>query len=477
MRKLTAGNKKSFVTFSIIVIGIIAILIWCLITALKVEKEEYVLESGNFLYDKENNPIFSNSSGVIKMKWNGSYYYKEDNSEEEFELGEQTIAYHKNSKTINLFGEMYRVFVDGSVSKITKNNVINKISEDQLYKLADRKYLIVGNSITNESGSLSTSGYLLIVIDKAGNTYLSNNELNSRTLKPIKIYTQTFTLDVANEKLIYDEKEIDLKKIIGSTNNYVEPVEKVETNTTNGDTIIQNNSQTTTNNNEQTINNQNSTIIQNQQSTTTNLGVAESNNNGKDKTTLTKSVSLRGAYAGSTYIDIEYNINDPENAYQTVYVLIDGNDGTTRTVALDKDANSYRVTNLEPNKEYKITLASKALDDEGNPLETIEDITNARTSKINSSLDITKLTLSQIHYKLMLDSNQNIDKAEMVLYINSEEKSRVDVDIDKAMSATGWESFFAATYYTNSNIIIRLENAEFNGQKLNLNLETKARIY
>ena len=157
---------------------------------------------------------------------------------------------------------MYRIYMDGTVSKLTQNNTISRISEDQLYKLGDRKYMVVGNTIVNQTGALSTQNYLLILLDKAGNTYLLNNELNSKTINPMVIRTQTFEFDVANEKLIYQGNEIDLKKIIGSTNNYVEPEEKEETeqNTVlgqggTGTTIIQNNNnQTNIENNNQNNN-------------------------------------------------------------------------------------------------------------------------------------------------------------------------------------------------------------------------------
>ena len=118
---------------------------------------------------------------------------------------------------------MYRIYMDGAVSKLSQNNTISRISEDQFYKLGDRKYMVVGNTIVNQTGALSTQNYLLILLDKAGNTYLLNNELNSKTINPMIIRTQTFEFDVANEKLIYQGNEIDLKKVIGSTKNYVEP--------------------------------------------------------------------------------------------------------------------------------------------------------------------------------------------------------------------------------------------------------------
>lgn len=450
--------------------GIVAILIVGLNIALNIEKETYEIESDNFLYDENYNPIELEAEATIVKKWTGSYYLKTSDTNEEYKLGEQCIAYQATSKIINLYGTMYRIYTDGAVAKLTENTEITKLSEDQLYKLGDRRYIVIGNSITNETGALNTTGYLLVLIDKAGNTYLLNNELNSKTIKPMVINTQTFSFDVANEKLIYNEKEIDLKKIIGSTNQYVKPEEKqdpatiVQNITNNQSTVINNNDQTNINN---------ETNINNNEQNSTNINI-ETNNNGNEKTDLAKSVALRGTTAGPTYIDVEYNIIDPENKYQTVYLLVDGG-GTAKTIALDKEQNTYRVTGLRENQEYQITLATTQIDEDGMTEENIEDITVARTINVSSSLKITKISLTQIYFELIIDKNQNIDEAEVVLYVDGEEKERQAVDVGKAATTGGWTNSF--NYYYGRDILIKVENATYNGEAIQINIQTKAKNY
>ena len=41
----------------------------------------------------------------------------------------------------------------------------------------------------------------------------------------MEIETPTFKFDCSNEKLIFDEGQLDLKKIIGSTNQYIEQLD------------------------------------------------------------------------------------------------------------------------------------------------------------------------------------------------------------------------------------------------------------
>ena len=278
MRRLMSGNKLNFVSFSIIIIAIIAILVVILLQALKITKQEYNIESQSaFLYDYEYNPIEVEGTATIMLKWDGNYYLKAKNKET-YKLGKQTILNSSNKKQVDIYGKIYQIKTDGSVLKLTGNTKITDFSQDALFKLADRKYVITSNSIVNETGKLNTQKYLIINLDKAGNTYLLNNELNAKTINPMIIKTPTFEFDVANEKLIYNETQIDLKKIIGSTNQYKE-VENIEiasedekNETHQNQEQIQNNN--ITNNNTQTNNNNNQNIENN-----SNININGNNNN------------------------------------------------------------------------------------------------------------------------------------------------------------------------------------------------------
>lgn len=200
----------------------------------------------------------------MQAKWDGKYYL-ETSGKEQYKLGEQVVAYQTNTSALDLYGKMYQIQMDGSVQKLVGDNKIADFKQDNIYKLADRKYLITSSKITNDTGKLNTKNYLLIILDKAGNTLLLNNEVNAKTIKPMLIKTPSFEFDIANEKIIYEEKEIDLKKIIGSTNEYQqielqeeEQIENQEKNTIDEQTQMhsqmqaQQQTQTQINNNSQT---------------------------------------------------------------------------------------------------------------------------------------------------------------------------------------------------------------------------------
>ena len=137
-------------------------------------------------------------------------------------MGGQVVAYKTTTAQTTIYGKAYKIQKDGNVEKVSGETKISNYREDNFYKLEDRKYLITSSRIYNETETLNTKNYLIVIIDKAGNAYLLNNEIDSKIISPIKIKTDTFVFDVANEKLTCEDKDIDLKRVLGSTNMYEE---------------------------------------------------------------------------------------------------------------------------------------------------------------------------------------------------------------------------------------------------------------
>ena len=452
MRALTAGNKKRFAIFAIIIIIIIILLITCLRLALNHEVEEYQIESNVTLYDSEYEPLQPEEPGIITKKWDGNYYLTLDNTNETYKLNSEVVSFNENNSQVTLYGNVFKVLLDGQVEKYSKDTTIKNTSEDAFYKIADREYLMISNSIKNESGSISTSKYLYIIIDKSGNTLLLNNQIYARTINPIVLSTNSYKFDIANEKLIVGNDEIDLKKIIGSSNEYVEKDEEKDIDwqnliPDNQGTSSSNNGSEGTQNSDGTTNNQGGV----QTGTGTNAGTSNgesgsstggdtiiNNNTDTNKTPLSKSVSLRGAIATSSYIDIEYAVSDPENRYQTVYAFIEAV-GYENTIALDKNTTTYRLTDLEPNTEYKITLGYKEITEDNEVVDNIEDVLSVRTTKINASLDVTRVSTGskKVYFNLKLDQNYAFDYAKIALYVDGVKESDMDVNLTEAVKTAG----------------------------------------
>lgn len=455
MRSLAAGNKKRFAIFAIIIIIIIILLITCLRLALNHEVEEYRIESNVTLYDSEYEPLQPEEAGTITKKWDGNYYLTLDNTNETYKLNPEVVSYNGNNSQVTLYGDVFKVLLDGQVEKYSKDTTIRNTSEDAFYKIADRQYLMISNSIKNESGSISTSKYLYIIIDKSGNTLLLNNEIYARTINPIVLSTSSYRFDIANEKLIVGNEEINLKDIIGSTNEYVEKEEEKDMDWQN--LIPEYNGGTSENGSDNSGNGQNAdgSVINNQggAQSGTNAGTSGNAGNGGDtiinnsnsstnQTPLSKSVSLRGAIATSSYIDIEYAVQDPQNRYQTVYAFVEAV-GYENTIALDKNATTYRLTDLEPNTEYKITLGYKEITEDNEVVDNIEDVLSVRTTKINASIDITRVGTGskKVYFNLKLDQNYAFDYAKIALYVDGVKESDMDVNLTQAVKTDGWQMY------------------------------------
>lgn len=490
MRSLAAGNKKRFAIFAIIIIIIIILLITCLRLALNHEVEEYRIESNVTLYDSEYEPLQPEEAGTITKKWDGNYYLTLDNTNETYKLNPEVVSYNGNNSQVTLYGDVFKVLLDGQVEKYSKDTTIRNTSEDAFYKIADRQYLMISNSIKNESGSISTSKYLYIIIDKSGNTLLLNNEIYARTINPIVLSTSSYRFDIANEKLIVGNEEINLKDIIGSTNEYVEKEEEKDMDWQN--LIPEYNGETSENGSDNSGNGQNAdgSVINNQggAQSGTNAGTSGNAGNGGDtiinnsnsstnQTPLSKSVSLRGAIATSSYIDIEYAVQDPQNRYQTVYAFVEAV-GYENTIALDKNATTYRLTDLEPNTEYKITLGYKEITEDNEVVDNIEDVLSVRTTKINASIDITRVGTGskKVYFNLKLDQNYAFDYAKIALYVDGVKESDMDVNLTEAVKSAGWSNVLSYENY-GSEITLQLEGTSHDGSVVNTNIQAKYRNY
>ena len=489
MRALAAGNKKRFALFAIIIITIIILLITSLRLALKHETEQYKIESNITLYDSDYVPIKTEEEATINKKWDGNYYLTLNNSKSTYKLNKKVVSFNEAKSKVTLYGEVFKVLFDGQVEKYVKDTEIKNNSGDQFYKIADRQYLLISDSIRNESGSISTSKYLYVIIDKSGNTLILNNQIYAKTINPIVLTTSSYKFDIANEKLIVGSNEIDLKKIIGSSNEYEEKEPEEDTNEDKEDSKDKVEHEQNNNNNEdqnRNIQNGEGTAVgnQNTQNNQNNNSNSGSNvqgggitNSNTNKTPLSKSVSLRGAIATSSYIDIEYAVQDPEHKYQTVYAFVEAV-GYENMIALDKNATTYRLTDLEPNTEYKITLGYKQITADNEIEDQIEDVLSVRTTRINAKLDITKVLAGKqkVYFNLKLDKNYAFDYAKVALYVDGMKESDLVVNLTEAVKQNGWSNVLTFENY-GSEIVLQVEGTSHDGTPVSTNIQAKYRNY
>lgn len=427
-RKYDIRNKRNFaiiLILSIIIIGIFSLFIYKYKHA---EKIEYDVKTGSVVQDSSKNFVNIQEDAKLKVRWNGSYYLVYQDSK--INLGKKVIVYDTITGNIRLYGKFYEIQSDGKIIENNNETVLTNSGNVKFYKLDDREYLLVDKQITSNDDGINTSGYMLVELDRMGNAKLSNYNLNLKTINPTILRTSLYSFDIANEILKYNNLEIDLKKIIGSSNQYKEEKKEKENNDdqdgTNGNGGIATNNEVIANgtgNNATGVNN-----------TAQGEGVTIEEIRRDTKTT-----SIIRTAEDLNKIDIDYVIYDPYNEYRTVYAEISKADtnqlSQIKKVDMPKIDTHLTFSNLEPDTKYNIEFYYTTVDKKTNEEKTtmFEKII-VKTKKPVYAIEIYKINKSTntLEYKVYLQSNYKINSVKVSLTFDGIDKN---VD-DKVKSIT-----------------------------------------
>ena len=422
-------NKVLFVIFVIVILLIISILVFSVYRTKGKDLEQYKISSNNIIYDEDYSYLDIKDDSILKKEWDNQYYLYSDKNTKKSSLGTETVIYDKAKNQVNIYGNVYQVFSNGDINEKSGKTTISNVSDFQFFKLNDRKYLIIGSLI--KSDNFSTSNYLVVSIDKAGNALLVNNSVNIKTINPLVLSVGDNSFDIANEKLINNDNEIDLKKINGSTNEYIKKDDSIkdDKNQTN-----QNNNNTNNNNTNNSGNGSGGSLIYKDiVNQIINLsGLVSGNTN---KTNLYKNVSLRSVTPGASYLDIYYSVVDPEEKYLSVFLAIKDILGNVNYHYLNKQVNSYRISGLLPNNQYEITLnyiVAGASDSQ------VADSIKVLTSNDPTLVRINKIIGNQIFYKIKMYNEYEFASAMVTLTdCDSLNLGSINLDISSALSEGG----------------------------------------
>lgn len=481
MRKLNTKNKIFILLFSLIIVGIVGLLVYSINLSEKNNNTTkiYTISTNSVVYDNNEVLLDTKQGGSLNKSWDSLYYYV-DYEGNNYELGDRTVVYDKALENIHLFGDNHFVSSSGNITKNTDETIIENVSGGSFYKLDDRVYLIVANQIFNEDKTIYTSKYLIVNIDKQGNASFLNDVLNIKTINPMKLTFDNYVFDIANEKLIINKKEIDLKLISGSTNEYIPLEKKIEVEDPNMEAFINSYNQLV-NDFTQYVNNTNMVIGSNNPVVNNTIITTPSGSNGAtvgvtNKTNINKRVSLRGIVSYPSYLDVSYVVTDPEEKFQAVYLLVTGiRDGEmlSEKIILDKYNTVYRITGLNPNSEYTVSMGYVEVPDDGNKqlIDYVEDVINVRTSRVDASIKVNKILPGYVTCTFKMTEKYAIESGQLVLYADNAEIDRVSIKYIQALSDKG---FTTKLKLEEGNIYeIRLEDAIYNDSEVDLNIRTK----
>lgn len=474
MRKLGKENWKLFVLLSILTVIIIIIFIFFIRYALSGDNS-YQIDAGTVFFDENYIPVSFDTESELKTRFDGNYYLISDDSKEQHKIGKLAIGTSANDYAIDLYGSAYQVMTSGEVARVSKHTEIAKSSPPKFYKLADRKYLFVDQNIFTQNKEIEADGFLIIELDKQGNATLVNTEMSVKTINPIVLKGTVFDFDVVNEKLIYDGQEIDLKNIIGSTNEYKESEEDSTDKDKNDDGEDGNSSQGGSNNTLSYYDQYFKNVV----NSFNNLANSVNSVNDNTKDTVKKNeiyydfsrwVSLKKVTPSVTTINLDYQVFDPNSEYQSVFILVKPVNGdSTEKLQLNKNNTGYVLRNLTPDTEYVISFGFQMV---GENEDVYTDTVTVKTRQPDYQLEITKVTRDRIYYTLKIDTNYSIESATVALYSDSSRIGEALVDFSTTTDGVSYEgniSYSSLGYM----VEIRLENMIYNGSIINLDVSDK----
>ena len=401
-RKYNGKNKKSFIIILIVSIVIIAIFSLFIYKYSKISKIEYIVEAGSVIQDTEKNYLTVDKEAVLKIKWGGRYYliYNDEN----IDLGRKVIVYNTVTGKMNLYGTFYEIAKDGKIIEYKDESVLQNTTQAKFYKLDDREYLLVGTKIFSEDNAIQTDNYLLVELDKAGNAKLSNNKINLKTISPTKLVTSEYTFDIANEILNFGEFDIDLKKIIGSTNQYVPEGEGTGDGTGSGSgTGTGDGTGGGSGSGSGTGNGFGTGVGEDNVVNNNDTGDINDMEDLKDKGKMTSVIRI---VEGLNQIDVDYVVYDPYNEYKTVYIEV-MSVGKIDIIYLDKKETHVTLSDLKPDTDYQLNFVYTVSND-SNSFGSFE----LKTKKPVYDISVEKVStyLKNLEYKINLQDNFSISK-------------------------------------------------------------------
>ena len=460
-RKYDGKNKRSFIIILILSVLVVVIFSLFIYNYTKIAKIEYKIESGSVLQDVDKNYMTIDDDAVLKIRWNGNYYL--NYNKEKIALGKKLISYNTITGGMKLYGNFYEIASDGKVIEHKNETVLENLTETKFYKIDDREYLLTASKIFSEDYSIEASNYLLVELDKGGNAKLSNNKINLKTISPTTLVTDKYTFDINNEILNFGSYDIDLKKIIGSTNQYVEekPEEEGDNASTGEDDNVGN-----------VVGDGGGTGSDDVINTYPNTGPTTDIEDLINKVKMTSVIRIA---EGLTSVEIDYVVYDPYNEYGAVYIEVISND-KLETVYLSKNDTHIVLDKLEAATDYKLNFVytTRTINLETGEEDFVPhtfDQYNIRTKTPEYIISVYKISTvnNTLTYKVNLQSGYSINAVNTKMsfdYMAKDPETGVEslqtVNVDGVLDVSGATSnnvlgsFDISNYNIQADTILRL---------------------
>lgn len=469
MRRLTRKAMISFNIFAAAVLLMAALFVTVIVSVTQANASAYLIPAGSTVFDKSDYAITTMVDGRITKAADDNYLLSLTDDGGDYNLGRSVVTYQQSSGQVRLYGSAYRVYGDGSVNKLSGETRIDDVSTPAFYKLADRKYVLIGSAIQSSDQLFQASSFLYVVIDKNGNAQLLNDLINLKTVEPMVLLCGDVSFNVAEEQLTLADNKIDLTRILGTSNEYSpEAAQQSENNIgENGEIIVRGGD-----GGDGGAGGSGGTGGTGGTGGKGGTGVAPDDKEEEYDFSLNNVLSLRGVKTTANSVEISYMINDPTGEYAMAFLRVrsfvdDGlGNAFDQKIGLNASANKQIVTGLSPGAQYVISIGYRPLNAADTDPDRITDSVKVATRSITAQMAVTRLSKDEVTFSLLMDASFKIDAGEIVLYADNTEQGRVAIDTAAACSLAGWTS--SLTYKGGTNLELRFENTVFGGKPISL---------
>lgn len=480
LRKYDLRNKRSFLIVGIIAIILIVIFSFFIYKFIKIGNVEYKLDSGTVIMDNNNDSMVLKENATLKMKWTGNYYLKFDDSKKEEVLSPNVISYDDGK--IHLYGKFFEVRNKDDIVITKDETKIDNISTPRFYKIEDRKYLLVSGSIISSDSQISANDFLLVELDKSGNAKLTNNKVNLKTISKTTLVTSTYEFDINNELLKFGDDTIDLKKIIGTSNQYKEDDSKgsgdgTEDGTGDGTGNGGGNATGQTNTGNVVTPDSKGEVVNNKDNKINNDNKPDDTK--KPQATVTSVVGVTASYNN---INANYVIYDPYNNYTSTFVEVRNSSGALiKKVNMSKSGNSVILDNLDYNSTYTLLFKYSYTENGEEKYNTYyEETVNTKSPKYYITLNKVSNISKTVSYNVNLDNRafNEIISGTVPVTINATLRVGDTViygNISKEVTEGKVPKFLSGTFALPDNInvgdvvTIKVNSVNINGKTINYN--------
>ena len=479
LRKYDLRNRRSFLIVGIIAIILIVIFSFFIYKFIKIGNVEYKLDSGTVIMDNNNDSMVLKENATLKMKWTGNYYLKFDDSKKEEVLSPNVISYDDGK--IYLYGKFFEVRNKDDIVITKDETKIDNISTPRFYKIEDRKYLLVSGSIISSDGQISANDFLLVELDKSGNAKLTNNKVNLKTISKTTLVTSTYEFDINNELLKFGDDTIDLKKIIGTSNQYKEDDSKGSGDGTEDGT----GDGTGTGNgggNETGQTNTGNVVTPDSKGEVVNNKDNKDNKPDDTKKPQATVTSVVGVTTSYNNINANYVIYDPYNNYTSTFVEVRNSSGALiKKVNMSKSGNSVILDNLDYNSTYTLLFKYSYTENGEEKYNTYyEETVNTKSPKYYITLNKVSNISKTVSYNVNLDNSafNEIISGTVPVTINATLRVGDTViygNISKEVTEGKVPKFLSGTFALPDNInvgdvvTIKVNSVNINGKTINYN--------